>query len=118
PPAIALRLIDTAGKASQADGHVPAQAELTYLFKAPWQSAVIYTAAGSVFAVVMTIAWLVATRDPRIPISKVLLLFLTFFWPAVLTVNLVAGVRRNRLITVCAYFGMFLAVVVMALARS
>ena len=40
-----------------------AQEELGYLFRAPWQGAAVYAAAGAAFAAVMTAGWLAATRD-------------------------------------------------------
>jgi hypothetical protein len=95
-----------------------AQEELGYLFRAPWQGAAVYAAAGAAFAAVMTGAWLVATRDEAIPIIKLALLFWTYFWPAVLTVNLVAGMRRSHRRAIGAYFGVFLVLVVVAAARN
>ncbi|HEY6140288.1 MAG TPA: hypothetical protein VI670_21240 [Thermoanaerobaculia bacterium] len=118
PPRVALQVVDAHWKDSSAGIPVAAQAELAHLFKAPWRAAEVYTAGGVVFAAVMMLGWLVATKDPAIPIGKVLLLFWTYFWPAVLTVNLVAGTRRSRWSAVCAYFGVLLLLVTIVLARN
>jgi hypothetical protein len=95
-----------------------AEEEAGYLFRAPWHGAVVYAAAGAAFAAVMTAGWLLATRDSAVSITKVALLFWTYSWPTVLTVNLVAGMRRSHWLTLGAYFGVFLVLVVVALARN
>jgi hypothetical protein len=118
PPGVALQVVGAHRKESQAGAPVPTQTELAYLFKAPWRAAAVYAAAGAVFAAVMTVGWLIATRDPAIPMIKLLLLFWTYFWPAVLTVNLVASMGRSRWTTVCAYFGVFVVLVMVALGKN
>jgi hypothetical protein len=86
---------------------------------APWRAALIYAGAGAVFAAIMTGAWLLATRDATLPATKLLLLFWTYFWPAALTANLVAGsTRAARIQMFLAYFAVMLAVIVWALARN
>jgi hypothetical protein len=72
--------------------------------RGPWRAAAVYAAGGAAYAVVMTAAWLVATRDPAVVWPKVLLLFWTYFWPAALAAVLIAGDdRRTRLEILGAY---------------
>jgi len=86
---------------------------------APWRAALIYAGAGAAFAAIMTGAWLLATRDATLSATKLLLLFWTYFWPAALTANLVAGsTRAARIQVFLAYFAVMLAVIVWALARN
>ena len=115
-PGAAFRTADWNGFRENAPA--AAQTDLAYLLRAPWRGAAGYAAAGAVFAAVMTAGWLVATRDSAIPTTKLALLFWTYFWPAVLTVNLVAGMRRHHRITMCAYFGVLLGLVTVALVRN
>jgi hypothetical protein len=99
------------------DARSPAE-EAAAVLNASWRAAVMYAAAGGAFAAVMTAAWLVATRDQSMPLSKLLLLFWTYFWPAILTVNLVAGLRHHHRALVAAYFGAYAVLVAIALARN
>jgi hypothetical protein len=92
--------------------------QATSLLNASWRAASVYALAGSAFAAVMTAAWLIATRDEAIPVAKLLLLFWTYLWPAVLTVNLVAGFGRHHRILVGAYFGGYALLVAIAMARN
>lgn len=108
PPMHKLRLLD----AGSATGLAAA------MLNAPWRAAAVYAAAGGAFAVVMTAAWLVATRDQSMPLTKLLLLFWTYFWPAILTVNLVAGLRRHHRALVGLYFGAYAVLIAIALARN
>src|SRR5262245_22848829 len=110
----ALRITDWSGSPEDA----VARAELAYLLRAPWYGAAVYVVAGAVFAAVMTAGWLAATRDAAIPLTKVALLFWIYLWPAVLTVNLVAGTRPAHRIALGAYFCVFLAIVAVAMARN
>lgn len=103
-----LRLLDVGAAAGE-----PAA-----LLNASWRAAIVYAVAGSAFAAVMTGAWLVATRDQSMPLTKLLLLFWTYFWPAILTVNLVAGLRHHHRALVGLYFGAYAALVAIALARN
>ena len=88
------------------------------LGEASWRAAAVYALAGAAFAAVMTAGWLVATRDESMPATKLLLLFWTYFWPAVLTVNLVAGLRRHHRMTIGIYVAVFAVLVAVALSRN
>jgi hypothetical protein len=105
-PESALQLVDSTGSA-----HSP-------LVNAPWSVALAYAAAGSAFALAMTAAWLVATKDASLPATKLLLLFWTYLWPAVLTVNLVAGLRRHHWTFIGIYFAVYALLTGVALARN
>lgn len=84
-----------------------------------WRAARVYAAAIAAFAVVMTAAWLLATRDSAIGPVKLAVLFWTYFWPAVLAMNLVASTdRRTRLNVALAYFALYLPIAAAALVRS
>ncbi len=85
----------------------------------PWRTAAVYGAAGMAYAAVMTAGWLTATRDPNIIWIKVLVLFCTYLWPAVLALLLVAAYdRTRRLQALVAYFGVFALLMAVAVARS
>ena len=86
--------------------------------RGPWQAAAIYCVAGGGYALVMSLVWLVATREAFLPV-RFLWLFWTYAWPVVLTVNLVAGstVRRKAYL-VLGYFAVLGVLAAIALARS
>lgn len=84
-----------------------------------WRAAWVYAASIGVFAAVMTATWLLATRDAVIGPVKLAFLFWTYFWPAVLTVNLVASTDRGtRWRVALAYFAVYVPIAAVALARS
>src|SRR4051812_42460518 len=114
-PAHELKIVNE--EATAASRGVPA-AGAADLTRAPWPAAGVYAAAGCAFAVVMTAGWLLATRDASLPATKLLLLFWTYCWPAVLTVNLVAGLRGHHRITIGGYLAVFALLVVVALLRN
>jgi hypothetical protein len=85
----------------------------------PWQTAVVYTAAGTCYALIVTIGWLAATHDRGVVWTKVAFLFWLYLWPTVIAVVLVAAydsARRWRLFA--AYFFVLLAISGIALARN
>jgi len=85
----------------------------------PWRTASLYALGGVAYAAIMTIGWLTATRDQTIVWIKVLMLFWTYLWPALLTVLLVAAYDRNRRISLLtAYFVILAAVFAIALLRN
>jgi hypothetical protein len=87
--------------------------------RGPWRAAMIYTAAGACYALMMTAGWLAATQDDAIVPTKVLLLFWTYLWPAVLAVVLVAAYdRRRRLQVFGVYFFTFLAISAIGAIRN
>jgi hypothetical protein len=103
----ALQVVDAAANAPTAPP-----------LEASWRFAAAYAVAGGAFAAVMTGAWLVATRDASLPATKLILLFWTYFWPAVLTVNLVAGEQRHHRILIGGYFAAYALLTAVALARN
>ena len=83
---------------------LPTQSVIRQIERGPWQAAAVYAAAGAGYALVMAIGWLAATHDAFKPL-KFLWLFWSYVWPAVLTVNLVAGsTRRGKACVLLAYF--------------
>ncbi len=118
PPPAALQIVYAHREGSAADASLPARTDLAHLLRAPWLAAAVYAVAGGVFAGTMTAGWLVATRDSAIVTTKVLVLFWTYLWPAVLTVNIVAAFGRSRWAMVCAYSGVLLVFIIVALARN
>lgn len=84
-----------------------------------WHAAAVYAAAVAAFAIVMTVAWLLATRDHEIGPVKLAFLFWTYFWPAVPAASLVAATdRRTRVLIALGYFAVYAAIAAVALARS
>jgi hypothetical protein len=47
----------------------------------PWQTAAVYSAAGTCYALIMTVGWLAATQDKAVVWAKVLYLFWEYLWP-------------------------------------
>ena len=110
PPIYELQLLNASAERSIGEAAV--------VLNASRRAAIVYAAAGGAFAAVMTVAWLVATRDESMPLTKLLLLFWTYFWPSILTVNLVAGLRRQHRALITSYFCAYAALVLVALARN
>jgi FHA domain len=76
----------------------------------PWQTAAVYTGAGTCYALIVTIGWLAATHDRAVVWTKVAFLFWLYLWPTVIAVVLVAAynpARHWRLFA--AYFVVLLA---------
>ena len=85
----------------------------------PWWSAAVYAASGLAYALVMTTGWLLATHDAALVWIKLLLLYWTYLWPAVLSVLLVAAYdKARRRLLLCVYFGAFAAIAGIAVARN
>ena len=88
-------------------------------FPNPWRAALVYAVAGAAFALTLTVEWLISTHDSEIGAVKVLLLFWSFAWPAVLAVILVAAEDRARkLWIVLGYFAVYVVLASIALAIS
>ncbi len=105
-----------------ASGPLPVVPQMAALLRqaerAPWQAAMIYACAGACYAALMSLGWIIATRD-NFGIVKFLFLFWSYLWPLVLTVNLVAGsTRHRRTYAVAAYFAVLGALGVVALLLS
>ncbi len=87
--------------------------------RGPWRCAAVYACAGIAYAVVMTAGWMLATRDPAVVWTKLSILSWTYFWPGVLAVLLVAAYDRSRRWQVLGvYFGVFAALMVVAVERN
>jgi hypothetical protein len=85
----------------------------------PWQTAAVYTVAGTCYALIVTIGWLAATHDRAIVWTKVAFLFWLYLWPTVIAVVLVAAYNPARRWRLCAgYFFVLLAISGIALARN
>jgi len=85
----------------------------------PWRASAAYAVAGMAYALVMTVGWLLATGDETIVWIKLLILFWTYFWPAVLTILLVAAYDKNRRLQLFgAYFSAFAVLIAIAIARN
>jgi hypothetical protein len=118
PPAAPLRIESAQDGERVATGPVEA-AVLREALRGPWRSAVVYACAGIAYAAVMTAGWLLATRDAAVVVTKLAILFWTYFWPAVLAVLLVAAYDRSRRWQIFgAYFGVFAALAAIAVVRN
>jgi len=85
----------------------------------PWHAAAVYLAAGAAYALTMTAAWLLATRDHQIGPIKVIFIFWSYYWPAMLAVILVAAEDRARKASVVlGYFAAYVALTVVELTLS
>jgi len=62
----------------------------------PWQTAAVYTAAGTCYALIVTIGWLAAPHDRAVVWTKVAFLFWLYFWPTVIAIVLVAAYNPTR----------------------
>lgn len=74
---------------------LPATAAAPALFGASRRAGFVYLAAGLAYAAVMTVAWLLATRDPAVGPAKLAFLFAIYGWPAVLAAVLAAAPARD-----------------------
>jgi hypothetical protein len=109
----------TVNMAESATGVATDDGTLRKSLSGPIRSAFVYAAAGAVFAGIMTAAWLAATRDPAFGPVKLLFLFWSYFWPAALSANLVAGTSRaQRRRVIIGYFAVFVLLTVIALVRN
>ena len=79
----------------------------------------IYVAAGLAYATVMTGAWMVFTRSDGFPLTRFFALLLTYAWPIVLAVCIIAAVStRQRAAAVGVYCALFAVITVWSLARN
>src|SRR5262245_9038287 len=82
----------------------PAGAVEALLRRGPWRAAIVYAIASGAYAVVMVTGVLLSARLEFFPM-RVLLLLVSYAWPIVLTINLVAGtVPRTRAWVLGSYF--------------
>lgn len=95
-----------------------AEALYSNLLRAPWRTAAIYAVAGFCYALVMAAAFHPAMKTEFLPV-RFLVMFWTYAWPVVLTVNLVAATtRRPKLAIASVYFLALAAIGAIAIARS
>lgn len=98
---------------------VPSGAGVAALYsevrRAPWRAAIVYVVAGACYALILTVASFVSDNAEIFPF-KFLTLFWIYFWPIVLTVNLVAAAtRRLKFANVVVYFLIFAAITLTAI---
>ncbi len=87
--------------------------------RGPWRASAIYAIAGLTYSLVMTIGWLLATRDEAIAWIKLAILSWTYLWPAILTVSLIAAYdKARRLQLFGTYFAVFAVLAMIAIARN
>ena len=114
--ALQMRTFDNASSLVRPDTISPAY---RMAMQRPWQTAAVYTAAGTCYALIVTIGWLAATHDRAIVWTKVAFLFWLYLWPTVIAVVLVAAYNPARRWRLCAgYFFVLLAISGIALARN
>ncbi|MGZ5153653.1 MAG: hypothetical protein ACXWI6_26280 [Burkholderiales bacterium] len=79
----------------------------------------VYVVAGLAYALLLTSAWLVFTRDEGFVLSRFLWLMSCYAWPTALAVGMLAAVSRGqRLLVAVAYFAMLFAVAIYGLMRN
>lgn len=118
PPATPLQIATLDSNAPAGDRAADRNA-LRQAVRGPWRSAAVYSCAGIAYAGVMTAGWLLASRDAAVVWTKLAILSWTYFWPAVLAVLLVAAYDRTRRWQVLGvYFGVFAALMAVAVARN
>jgi hypothetical protein len=84
-----------------------------------WRGALAYAIGGVAYALVMTAGWLAATHDTNLVWIKLLILFWTYCWPAVLAMLLVAGYDRFRRLQILGgYFAVLVVLMTVAVARN
>lgn len=102
-----LGVVDAASHTPIGTGVAALYAEV---LRAPWRLAAVYIVAGACYALIMSIAFFVSAKIEILPF-RFLFVFWTYFWPIVLTVNLVAATtRRLKLVSVVVYFLIFAAI--------
>lgn len=80
----------------------------------PWQAAAVYLAAGLAYAIVMAASFLRSAGYEFLPV-RTLVLTLSYLWPGVLAVMLVAAYDlRHRLALLAAYVGLIATVFLLA----
>ena len=114
--ALQMRTFDNTSSLVRSDTISPAY---RMAMQRPWQTAAVYTAAGTCYALIVTIGWLAATHDRAIVWTKVAFLFWLYLWPTVIAIVLVAAYNPARRWRLCAgYFFVLLAISGIALARN
>lgn len=114
-PALPLQIV-TAG---ETEGRGPTAPKIeSHTLAGPWRTAAVYTVAGLAYAVTLTTLYLGAGGLDFLPL-RFLFFALTYAWPVVLTVGLVAAISwRGWLAATGVYFLLLAAVTGVAIARS
>jgi len=96
----------------------PAGAVEVLLRRGPWRAASVYAIASGAYAVVMVTGVLLSAHLEFFPL-RVLLLLVSYAWPIVLTINLVAGtVPRTQAWVLGSYFAVMGLLTAVAVIRS
>lgn len=78
-----------------------------------WAAAVVYAVGGLVYALILTLPWMIMTRDDGFVFDRFVWLLVNYAWPIVLAVSLVAATNRREVLGVtCGYLA---AVIVLGL---
>lgn len=109
PPAQALRFDSLRTAAAGAGASMPG----------PWRAAALHALAVAAYAAVMTVAELLAIGEATFAPLRIAIVFWTYAWPAVLTVNLIAAAdRATAWRVVVAYFAVLLLLTGVGVALS
>ena len=118
PPASQIRIVALDSNSTQNRNGIESPQYRRALL-GPWRASAAYTIAGVAYAVVMTVGWLIATRDQNIVWIKLLILFWTYLWPSVLTALLIAAYcGRGRIQLLGAYFAFLAVLIAVELAHN
>ncbi len=112
-PTLPLRVIETA-RFDAADPPLYTHARRSLV-----SATSVYVAAGLVYAVVLTSAWLFFMGNDDVPLARALWLLSCYAWPTALAAGMIAAVNwRQRLAVGLAYFGMLFAVAIYAIVHN
>ncbi len=115
-PNLDITIIDSSSAKLEANSE--SEALYTEAAKSLWSNSKIYLLAGSCYSIVITLAVLVSSNIPIIPI-RFLFLFITFIWPSILIIYLFNAVnKRSKILTIFIYFLTLLLVSILALLLS
>ncbi len=73
------------------------------------RSSQVYLAAGVAFAIVMTLAWLVAAGG-ALNLGRALMLFSVCIWPTIIALSLIDAIGRRDALRLAGLFGLFVGV--------
>src|SRR5215510_12822453 len=91
--AIQIRTLDNTSSPVRPDTISPVYRKA---MQRPWQTAAVYTAAGTCYALIVTIGWLAAPHARAVVWTKVAFLFWLYLWPTVIAVVLVAAYNPTK----------------------
>jgi hypothetical protein len=114
-PELPLQIVTMGGPA---EGGPTARRIESHTLAGPWRNATIYTIAGLSYALTLTVFKLSAGGQEYL-LLRVLLIALTYAWPVVLTVGIVAAISwRSWLTAAAVYLLLFVAISVAEMART